>query len=80
MAPRRLGVTIASADIGANLYWSGFDAVFHPMGISVLPTAPQAPRMNAYAERFVLPFPVRIDRIQLRSRLAGLINEYQQPA
>jgi hypothetical protein len=25
----------------------------------------------------VLPFPVRIDRIQLRPRLAGLINEYQ---
>ena len=28
----------------------------------------------------VLPFPVRVDRIQLRPRLAGLINEYQQPA
>jgi putative transposase len=28
----------------------------------------------------VLPFPVRTDRIQLRPRLAGLINEYQQPA
>jgi putative transposase len=28
----------------------------------------------------VLPFPVRIDRIQRRPRLAGLINEYQQPA
>ena len=28
----------------------------------------------------VLPFPVRADRIQRRPRLAGLINEYQQPA
>jgi hypothetical protein len=28
----------------------------------------------------VLPFPVRTDQIQLRPRLAGLINEYQQPA
>ena len=28
----------------------------------------------------VLPFPVRIDHIQRRLRLAGLINEYQQPA
>jgi putative transposase len=111
---------------------AAFDAVFHSIGISVLPTAPQTPRMNAYAERFVrtaraectdrmliagerhlhavlseyvahyntgrshqghgmalrapnddpdvLPFPVRTDRIHLRPRLAGLINEYQQPA
>jgi hypothetical protein len=28
----------------------------------------------------VLPFPVRTDGIQLRSRLGGLIKEYQQPA
>ncbi len=28
----------------------------------------------------VLPFPVSTDRIQLRPRLAGLINEYQWPA
>ena len=28
----------------------------------------------------VLPFPVLAGRIQLRPRLAGLINEYQQPA
>jgi putative transposase len=28
-------------------------AVFGSTGISVLPTAPQAPRMNAYAERFL---------------------------
>jgi putative transposase len=30
-----------------------FDAVFHPAGIDVLLTAPQAPRMNAIAGRFV---------------------------
>ena len=106
--------------------------MFASIGISVLPTAPQAPRMNAYAERFVrtvraectdrmltigerhlhavlseymahyntgrshqrhgmglrapgddpdvLPFPVPVDRIQPRPRLAGLINEYQQSA
>jgi putative transposase len=28
----------------------------------------------------VLPFPTRIDQIRRRPRLAGLINEYQQPA
>jgi putative transposase len=28
----------------------------------------------------VLPFPVCTDRIQLRPRLGGLINEYQQSA
>lgn len=27
-----------------------------------------------------LPFPARTDRIQLRPRLGGLINEYRQPA
>jgi hypothetical protein len=103
--------------------------VFGSIGISVLPTAPQAPRMNAYAERFVrtartectdrisgnvtctrscpgtsrtttpgaaikatawacahqvttrtwCPSP-SADQIQLRPRLAGLINEYQQSA
>jgi len=34
-------------------FTTAFDAVFSSIGISVLPTAPQAPRMNAYAERFV---------------------------
>ena len=113
-------------------FTAAFDTVFGSIGINVLPTAPQAPRMNAYAERFVrtartectdrmliigerhlhavlseymahyntgrshqghgmglrapgndpdvVPLPVRADRIQLRPRLAGLINEYQQSA
>jgi transposase InsO family protein len=113
-------------------FTAAFDIVFASMGIKVLPTAPQAPRMNAYAERFVrtvraectdrmlitgerhlhavlsefvthyntgrshqghdmslrapgddpdvLPLPARADKIQLRPRLAGLINEYQQSA
>jgi putative transposase len=34
-------------------FTGAFDAVFVSIGISVLPTAPQAPRMSAYAERFV---------------------------
>ena len=113
-------------------FTAAFDAVFGSIGICVLPTAPQAPRMNAYAERFVrtvraectdrmliagelhldtvlseyvahynsgrshqghgtmlrapdddpdvMPFPARTDQIQLRPRLAGLINEYQRSA
>jgi putative transposase len=34
-------------------FTDAFDAVFASIGITVLPIAPQAPRMNAYAERFV---------------------------
>jgi putative transposase len=34
-------------------FTGAFDAVFAAIGIDVLPTAPQAPRMNAIAERFV---------------------------
>jgi len=113
-------------------FTAAFDAVFASIGITVLPTAPQAPRMNAYAERFVrtvraectdrmliagerhlravlseylehyntgrshqghgmglrapnddpnfIAFPTLATRIQRRTRLAGLINEYQQAA
>ena len=34
-------------------FTDAFDAVFASIGITTRPTAPQAPRMNAYAERFV---------------------------
>jgi putative transposase len=34
-------------------FTAAFDAVFTACGIEVVPTAPQAPRMNAIAERFV---------------------------
>lgn len=36
-------------------FTDAFDAVFASLGIEVLKSAPQAPRMNAYAERFVPP-------------------------
>lgn len=38
---------------GDAKFTAAFDAVFGSIGINVLPTAPQAPRRNAYAERFV---------------------------
>jgi putative transposase len=34
-------------------FTAAFDAVFASIGTAALPTAPQAPSMNAYAERFV---------------------------
>jgi putative transposase len=34
-------------------FTAAFDAVFASIGMTTLPIAPQAPRMNAYAERFV---------------------------
>jgi putative transposase len=113
-------------------FTAAFDAVFASTGTAALPIAPQAPRMNAYAERFVrtvraectdrmltggerhlrailseyvshyntgrshqgegmnlrapdddpdvIAFPIPAARIQRRTRLAGLINEYRQAA
>ena len=113
-------------------FTAAFDAVFASIGIRTLPIAPQAPRMNAYSERFVrtvraectdrmlisgeqhlrvilsdyirhyntgrshqghgmglrapddapnvIVFPGPATRIQRRTRLAGLINEYRQAA
>ena len=113
-------------------FTAAFDAVFASIGITTLPIAPQAPRMNAHAERLVrtvraectdrmliageqhlravlseyvghyntgrshqghgmglrapddapdvIAFPGPAARIQRRTRLAGLINEYRQAA
>jgi len=113
-------------------FTTAFDAVFESIGITTLPTVPQAPKMNAYAERFVrtaraectdrmliagerhlrailadyighyntgrshqgdgmeLRAPdddhditarsVPASKIQRRTRLSGLINEYRQAA
>jgi transposase InsO family protein len=113
-------------------FTAAFDAVFASIGIDVLLTAPQAPRMNAFAERWiasvrrectdrmliagqrhlrdvlhryvdhynaarshqghgmglrapndnpnVIPFPVQTHKIQRRSLLGGLLNEYQPAA
>jgi putative transposase len=113
-------------------FTAAFDAVFASIGITMLSIAPQAPKMNAYAERFVrtaraectdrmliagerhlrailaeyighyntgrshqgdgmglrapddapdiIALPVPAAQIQRRTRLAGLINEYQQAA
>src|SRR5579859_1771105 len=47
---RRLRSSVAASRVA---FTSAFDAVFTAAGIDVLLTALQAPRMNAYAERFV---------------------------
>jgi len=113
-------------------FTDAFDAVFSAIGIEIVKTAPQTPRMNAYAERFVrtvrdectdrmlitsprhlrrileefiehyntgrshqgsglalrapnddpkvIALPTPAERIQRRTVLAGLTNEYQQTA
>jgi putative transposase len=64
-------------------FTTAFDAVFRTIGISVLPTAPQAPRMNTYAERFVRTARAECtDRMliagehHLRAVLSGYIGHY----
>ncbi len=48
-------------------FTAAFDAVFASIGIRTLPIAPQAPRMNAYTERFIRT--VRAEWTRLRSLL-----------
>jgi putative transposase len=64
-------------------FTAGFDAVFASIGVSTLPIAPQAPRMNAYAERFVRTVRVECtDRMliageqHLRAILSDYISHY----
>jgi len=61
-------------------YTSVFDAVFHAGGIKILRTPPQAPRANAYAERWVRT--VRrecLDRLLIYNtrHLLDVLGEYQ---
>jgi len=61
-------------------YTSVFDAVFHAAGIKILRTPPQAPRANAYAERWVRT--VRrecLDRLLIYNtrHLLDVLGEYQ---
>ena len=67
----------------AGQFTASFDAVFTPIGTAVLPIAPQAPRVNAYAERFVRTARAECtDRMliaserHLRVILADYINHY----
>src|SRR5213595_1801875 len=60
-------------------FTAAFDAVFASIGISVRPTAPQAPRMNAYAERFVRTVRTECtDRILVHNEqhLRRILNRY----
>jgi hypothetical protein len=52
LAEARRGFTHLIRDRDSK-FTAAFDAAFTACGIEVVPTAPQAPRMNAIAERFV---------------------------
>ncbi len=113
-------------------FGTAFDTILSSIGIQIVLTAPQTPRMNAFAERWIgsvrrectdrilitgerhlrhvldiyvahhnagrshqgdrmllrapddvpnmIPFSARIDTIQRRQRLGGLLNEYRPAA
>jgi putative transposase len=66
-------------DRGSN-FTASFDAVFEATGATILRTAVQAPRMNAYAERFVLTARTEVtDRMLIfgQRHLRTILAEYE---
>ena len=75
--PQRFRFLIRDRD---TKFTAGFDAVFADVGVEVLRSPPQAPRANAYAERWIGT--VRrecLDRLLIFSerQLAGVLAGYQ---
>ena len=63
----------------AGQFTSSFDAVFTAASVRILASPPQAPRANAYAERFVLTARTEVtDRILIvgERHLRTILNEY----
>ena len=66
-------------DRGSN-FTTSFDAVFQAAGTRILRTAVQAPRMNAYAERFVLTARTEVtDRMLIFGQRVGFQNSATVP-
>jgi hypothetical protein len=66
-------------DRGSN-FTASFDAVFQATGTTIVRTAVQAPRMNAYAERFVLTARTEVtDRMLIfgERHLRAVMSEYE---
>ena len=60
-------------------FTDAFDAVFNPIGIDVITTAPQTPRMNALAERFIRTVRAECtDRMLIAGprHLHGILNDF----
>jgi transposase InsO family protein len=81
--PARTGRPPVSGELVALVVTGGFDAVFAAGGIKVLRSAPQCPRMNAYAERVVRTIRAEctgrmliIGQRHLQRVLAGYIEHY----
>ncbi|MBP2329106.1 transposase InsO family protein [Kibdelosporangium banguiense] len=67
-------------------FGTAFDAVFTSVDIQIMLTAPQAPRMNTFAERWIgsvrreCTDRLQIDRTRRRPTLGGPLNEYRPAA